>query len=842
MRGLLEKAGNLRRTLGLADDALPEEPPVAPAAGGDDPSGPAGHDEAAPEEIAFDPASGITREEQREIRAEIERVARGSRLAVDAETLAVKAAKRGVLFPVLVNVTAVLALAIGLAVLYFLVQRGETRISREDTATITAEGKLLAAVRQESEAQLQQKNQQIDAIQGRLAEIDRQRQDLQATMDARVQSKESELRSAMDQELAAEKARLQQQGLSDQDIQKKLADLETQKNTALAGQMDAFRAQAEADRRKSEAALQQMQDQYNADLARANTERQQALADARKRETDLQAQLEAQAAAAQAQQAQTAAAQAEQAQTRQQLATLTSQKAREDLVSQQLLGLYAVAQTRISQRDYTGALTSLQAIGRFVNSADVATLPGMAQRRPVDLFIVDSLTTLVQDEMETARTDTAALAAASSGIADIRALVTDADAKLAAGRVADAERQYAQALAVLPEIARSYAFFTARSAAAETARQATVSTALARGEAARAAGNLPDAVAAYREALGSLPVAAERLDRMLSDIEAAGALTAGQKTQAEQSRAAGPLLSRADDQLAQANYPAAGAAYAQLLLDYPQSAQASQAVRGISRAIEGMGAAASTEDRSRVAQAEALSGQVTRLQQSIAQSAAEITRVKKALMDLLGLSGDPEKQDSSQLLAALSTSYGNLARAGSASATLQAQLTAAQKAAQESEQKAATLTEENRKLQEAAQAAASRRALSGDDAQRLQKYDQLLESYKKYAALEGPTSAGGGPDLRKTYGFRETFLQSASGIFEGLADRMHSYDNGFLAAGVTQGRDDTLKKASAILVQLAGQKSADERTAFFDAQLAAAQGDRGLTDYLKKLQALTPPG
>ena len=84
MLGLLEKARTLRKSLGL---------------GGDD-----------REEFAFDPDSGITREEQKEIRAEIEKVASGSRIAVKPEMFAVKAAKRGVLFPVMVIVGAVVVL------------------------------------------------------------------------------------------------------------------------------------------------------------------------------------------------------------------------------------------------------------------------------------------------------------------------------------------------------------------------------------------------------------------------------------------------------------------------------------------------------------------------------------------------------------------------------------------------------------------------------------------------------------------------------------------------------------------------------------------------------------
>ncbi len=818
MLGLLQKARHLRQTLGK------------PAGSG--------------EEFSFDPESGISREEQKEIRAEIEKVATGSRIAVKPEMLALKAAKRGVLFPILVNLAALLVLAVGLAVFYFLFQRGETQLSREDTGTITAEGKLLAEVKKESEARLQEKNQQITTIQGRLAEIDKQRQDLQSNMETKVQEKESQLRAAMTAELDAEKARLQKQGLSDQEIQKKLADLEAQKNAAFNTELDTFKSQADAERRKSEATLKDLQAQFNADLARANTERQQVLADSKQREADLQAQLAAQAKELQAQAAQ----------TQQELAALSSQKAQGDLVSQQLVGLYAVAQNDIAARNYPRALTSLQAIGSYVNSAEVAALPDMARRRSVDQFIVDSLTSLVQSEIDKAKTDTSSLVDAANSIADVRARVADADAQLKAGRVADAEKQYAQALAVIPEISRSYAWFTTKAADAEAARQTELRAALTRAEAAFGAGKLNDMLAAYRDALGYLPETSARLDAAVSNMAAAGASQAGQKTAAEQkttaeqSRAAASILSQGDARLSQGRYAEAVASYLQVLKEYPQSAQAPQAIQGINRGLSSLSASAAADTRSQAERVSALNAQVSALQQSLDGSVAEITRVKKAIMDLIGQAGDPAKTDTGQLMSSLTAAYGSLSRAGGASASLQAQLDAAVKVAKDSEQKIAALTEENRKLQQAVQSAQSApsgtaaKAFSDADAQRLKKYDQLVESYKRYAALEGPAGAGknAATDLRKTYGYRETFLQSASRVFENLADRMHSYDDGFLTAGIAQGKDDTLKKVAAIVVELSRQETAGDRKAYFDAQLAAAKDDRALIDYLRELQALLP--
>jgi hypothetical protein len=838
MLGLLKKARHLRTSLGLGSDGR--------------------------EEFAFDPDSGITREEQKEIRAEIEKIATSSRIAVNPEMFTVKAAKRGVLFPILVIAAAIVVLAVGLALFYYLFQRDETQLSQENTGTITAEGKLLAEVKKESDAKLQAKNQQINDIQGRLAQIDKQRLDLQSNMDAKVQQKESDLRAAMAVELDAEKARLQKQGLSDQDIQKKLADLEAQKNASFNKELDTFKTQADGERKQSEAALRDLQTQFNADLAKANTERQQVLSDSKQREADLQAQLATR----------TSELQAQAAQSQQQLTALTTQKSQEDLVAQQLVGLYSVAQTDITARDYTKALASLQAIGGYINSTDVATLPGMAKRRAVDQFIVDSLTQLVQGQVDAASTDTASLVDAANKLASVRQNVSDADAQLKAGKVADAERLYGQALSVLPEVAKSYAYFTSRSADTESARQAALRAALTRAETAYAAGRFPEMLAAYKEALGALPETRARLDGLLSNVAAAGAALAGQTTQADQSRSAAALLSQGDSQLKLGSTADAAATYLQLLQRYPQSAQGPQALQGISRTVAAMNAAAAADARTQAAAIAALNGQVASLQSSLADGASEIRGVKKALMDLLGQSGDPARTDTGQLLASMQAAYGNLSKTAGGSSTLQSQLDAAAKANKDDQTKIAALTDTNKSLQQALQSAqaaqgqaertaraaqaaqgsqtaqsgqaaqsgsmAAAKPLSDADAQRLKKFDQLAESYRKYADLEGPLTSGdaNAPDLRKTFGYRESFLQSASGVFDRLADRIHAYDAGFLNAGIAQGRDDTLKNVAAIVVRLAGVTNAADQKKFFDEQIAAASSDKPLADYLRKLQSL----
>jgi len=848
MLGLLDKALKLRDTLGLPSEGR--------------------------EEFAFDPESGITLDEQKEIRREIEKVATSSRMTVRPEMFVVKAVKRGVLFPVIVNIAAVMVLAAGLGLLYFLFQRGETQAARQDTATITAEGKLLEQVKRESEAQLQEKNSQINQIQGRLAEIDKQRQDLQSNMDAKVQAREAQLKSEMAAQLDAERARLQTQGLSDQAIQKRMADLQAQQDASYTAQLSAYRSQADAERRKSESALQDLRSQFASDLAKANADRQQTLTDARQRESDLQAQLSQK----------TTDLQNAQAQTQAQLAALTSQKQQEDLVSQQLVGLYSVVQSDIAARNFPKALTSLQAITSYVNSSDVAALPGIARRRPVDLFIVDSLSSLVQGEMDKGKTDTASLVEAAGLINDVRGHVTNAEALLKDGKVAEAEAQYTLALGVVPEISRSYAYFTAKTRDAESARQESLRAGMTRAETAFAAGRYPEMLTAYRDALSYLPENAARVAAAVSNIAAAGSAQAAQryatdqaqaaadaqKSQADQDRAADAALAQADRLMAGRQYADAVGQYLAILQNYPRSPRTVSAVKGVHDGVAALSTQAASDQKDQADQAGALRAQLASVQANLDAGLQEIATFKKGAMALLGQTGDPAAADSAALMSALQKRFGDLSTASKASADLlQKSLDQATQRSGDLTAQVSRLSAENARLtgdlnasrqdadqqrQLAAQAAAALKTaqagtssgtsvtpatvsatgstppagVSPSDARAFAEFQALVASYVAYTKQEDAALSqyGQRKALMLSIGERDNVLAGLSRVFDGLLGRVKRYEVQSSLDGMDSGRRAALDDVISLMTNLANQKGVDAQRSFLDARLAAEKDPR----------------
>jgi len=802
------------------------------------------------EEFVFEPDSGISREDQKDIIREIETVTTKSRIGVTPAAFAVKAAKRGILFPVLVNLFALLVLGGGLAVFYYFFQRGETQLTQAETGTITAEGKLIEQLKKDSEARLLAKNQEISQIQDRLAEIDKQRQDLQANMDAKVRERENQLKTSLAAELEAERARLRKQGLSEQEVTKRLSDVETQKNEEFAKQLVAYRAQAENEKQQADINLRALREEFNANLARTNQERQQVLEDSKKREADLQAQLEQRT-----REVESAKAQSDKA-----LQALQSQRQQEELASGQLVGLYSVVKADIASRDYPKALGSLQAIKDYVSRVDVAVLPAIQQRRDVDLFVVDSLTGYVQGQLTPARADTSSLVAAAGQISDVRSIVAKADEQLRAGNIAEAENLYSQALAAIPEIAKSYAYFTDKAKTDEDARQRVLRAGLARAEAAYDNGRLDDMLAAYKEALAYLPETSARLDKVIANISAAGSQQGLQKTAGEQSRAAAPILAQGDAALARGQPADALARYLSILERYPQSPQAAAAVKGISNAS----AAMANEAAAKLAAREKdLAARLVLLEKQVTARGTELTGVKQSIMNLLGTTGDPAAQDSAALMDALTRRFGDLQSAQGASGDLATRLSKAESGAAALQKKIDALSSENERLKAAAEksaadAAARQASLQQQPTSQAQtgsgssssapssaqelaslkaKLSALSGSYSSYTSREDPLlQTRGDKGLVDAKPYLDNFLGSppVRETFPGLYDRIKRYDQGFLAAGRANAIQDMLD----VIIELSKKKSPDGRLKFLADKLSASGSDPDMADLVKGLQSL----
>ena len=333
-------------------------------------------------------SSDISFDEQIEILGQINEVLEKNRIEITPDTFAFTPKKQGNLIPLLVNVSAVLILLAGAFSLLSHFNREERSLIRQSSTVLTAEGKLIAALREESEERLNQKDQQISEIQARLEDLRKQAETAKLDTEAKILEREDQLRAELEAELAAERQKLQAEGLSASTINDQLRALEERLTAENQGQLAAFRRQSEEELAEKEAELATLGEQYRQSMLQFRQERSSLQQQFSERETELQAQLERQAAQAESAQGEVA----------DQLARLREQRQREQLVFDQILSSYNRVEESIEDGRYSTALQDLDNLESYLSQAAIAGLPAVQNRIPVDRFLIASLRRLIEAE------------------------------------------------------------------------------------------------------------------------------------------------------------------------------------------------------------------------------------------------------------------------------------------------------------------------------------------------------------------------------------------------------------------------------------------------------------
>jgi len=694
------------------------------------------------DDFILDESSGISKEDQQEILQEIEKVAEESRISVSPGTMAVKAVKKGFVFPLLVNILFILLLAGGGYALYTLFQRGETVLMEEGKALASAEGRLIEELKKESEAALQAKNREINQIQSQLQNIDQQRQELQSSMDEKISAREAELRSALEAELAAERERLREQGISEEDIGNRLQALESQKTGEFQQRLDAFKREAEDERLRQEENLRVLQQEYQRNLASAEADRQRVREEAAVREEELRSQLDARAE--ELEQA-TLEAKAE-------LNRLASQQEKQTLATGQLNGFYTQVKKDIQEGDFDGALEDLGAIKEYLDDPNVATLPNMLQRREIELFVVDSISSLVEAQLQSSEVDTSSLIAAADLLNRMKNTVIQGDTLFGQGDIAAAEARYREALDLMPEIGKAHSYFVTKTDEAELLRRQTLSEYLQQAESEYAAGRYSAAVDSYTQALAYLPEDAATVERMIDQVRSSGYQLGIARLRRQDSSDAAAPLAAAENLYGQEQYNQAILGYIDLIGKYPNSSQVAQATGGIRKSVAALeqqrqerGAVAA--DSSAVSE---LQNKITELETSLEQRNREVEQLQ-AQLD--GQSGDGLElgqsiEEKNREIAAL-TDQLEAARtqAGEAAAELQATIEAKDRDIEELEARLAaqsgdtsaleqSIEEKKREIADLTERLEAARSQAGESAAELeQRVDSLTEQLESKVGL-----------------------------------------------------------------------------------------------------------
>jgi len=227
----------------------------------------------------------ISPEEREQVLREIDAAIDESRTPETADLYVVRADKGGWLFPLLINLAAVLLIAAGVFLLtrHFELRRDDITLRRSSYRS--AEGKLIQRIKQESENMLQAKEEEIASIREKLQAVDRERQALTLGLEADLAAKEQELRRQMKAELETEKQRLLSLGTSNEGIADRLRALERRQELSIDREIEQYKGQLDARLREKEEELVESQALARQALEQANLDRELLLAELRRQES-----------------------------------------------------------------------------------------------------------------------------------------------------------------------------------------------------------------------------------------------------------------------------------------------------------------------------------------------------------------------------------------------------------------------------------------------------------------------------------------------------------------------------------------------------------------------------
>jgi hypothetical protein len=412
-------------------------------------------------------AGDISFEEQVEIIGEINEVIEKNRIEIKPDTFAFSPKKQGSLIPLLINGGALVILAAAAFLLLAFFNREEQSLIRESATVLTAEGKLIAALREESEQQLSEKDSQIADIQARLEDLRKQAETAKLDTEAKIRAREDQLRAELEAQLAAEREKLQGEGLATTAINDQVRSLEQRLTSENESRLAAFRNQSEAELAEKEAELAALEEQYRQSLLQFQQERSALEQQFSQREAELRAQLAEQAAEAESAQAEVA----------DQLAALREQREREQLVFDQILSSYNRVEDDLAGERYDAALGDLNNLESYLSQTTIASLPAIRDRIPTERFLITSLRDLIEARrapapQAIAQPEGAAPSEADRLLSSISATVAEADQLVQSGDSAGAERLYSSAIGQIPDMQRSHTYLVEavrRAAAAESA-------------------------------------------------------------------------------------------------------------------------------------------------------------------------------------------------------------------------------------------------------------------------------------------------------------------------------------------------------------------------------------
>jgi phosphoglycolate phosphatase-like HAD superfamily hydrolase len=454
-------------------------------------------------------------DKEAEIMAEMNSLLERNRSKITETALTFTARSSGVMFPLFINLGAVLLLLI-LGFFFFLrLNQVEVSLVSREAQQGSTESLIIAALREASEEDLVQKESQIASIQGLLYETEQSKASLIQDFDRERSQLQDELRNELNMELEAERQRLVSEGLNEETLASRLASFQKQKQSEYDARIAAINA--DFDRQ-----LEDRSALFNNQMADYRT----ALSQAQKEQESIKNSLEQQLIRSR-QESEIAlqVMSADRASAMEKLESLRQEQQNGSLYERRILSMYDMINASLKLQDYTAALNGLDELQEFLGSPEVMSIASMAERRNTEQFLIDSLRRLVKADLilenEAPSTNDPAVIALAI-LESITERVEEGNRLYAQGKVEDARMVYTTAIALIPELDEGYSRLQEIAGSQVARERSLLEQQLAESAALYRENQYQASVDKYRQALGLIEKANPLIPGMLDSVLDAG--------------------------------------------------------------------------------------------------------------------------------------------------------------------------------------------------------------------------------------------------------------------------------------------------------------------------------
>jgi hypothetical protein len=358
--------------------------------------------------------------------------------------------KKGRLFPILVNLCSIIitGLIIFLTFVYFGARRENLLL--EASTYFTAESAIIKEFKRESEEKLRKKDEKINRIRDQLDKLDHEQKVLRQNFEAALKIKEEELKRVMDGEINREKRRIEASGASIAVLEEKISEFASKKIIEYARELEEYKREMEVKLQKKEEEILGERERTKMLLVTAERERQQLVEETKKYEEELRAEYEKEKGIF-----------IEKATlAEQRFAALSKLRQQEYLISDQVVSSYSTVQDKIEASNFQGATEELNELRELILDEALDSVPSVAKRRKVDLFIIDSLNEMIQSK--SAMLDNDSIARTTDLLFTVRDTMISAESLFEQGKHDEAKRLYYKAIADILTLSDESAFLENR--------------------------------------------------------------------------------------------------------------------------------------------------------------------------------------------------------------------------------------------------------------------------------------------------------------------------------------------------------------------------------------------